>query len=170
MLYREIIAVCSQIHTKHINTLCGQNIELLNVKPGGIYSNHKRGEAKGGPRFHMAWSYTWNVRTLTSMQLQFAGSEVFTAVQLRIRPATWHHVAGWVVPDVSKIHWSSGPHAHHTNSSNWETLASRRKLSRLCALHKAYSGERAWKAIGDRLKRPQYLSRVDHERKIWNMR
>jgi len=32
MLYREIIAVCSEIHTKHINTLCGQNAELLNVK------------------------------------------------------------------------------------------------------------------------------------------
>jgi hypothetical protein len=32
MLYREIIAVCSQIHTKHINTLCGQNVELPNVK------------------------------------------------------------------------------------------------------------------------------------------
>ena len=32
MLYREIIAVCSQIHTKHINTLCGQNVELLTVK------------------------------------------------------------------------------------------------------------------------------------------
>ena len=28
MLYREIIAVCSQIHTKHINTLCGQEAEL----------------------------------------------------------------------------------------------------------------------------------------------
>ena len=28
MLYREIIALCSQIHTKHINTLCGQNVEL----------------------------------------------------------------------------------------------------------------------------------------------
>jgi len=28
MLYSEIIAVCSQIHTKHINTLCGQNVEL----------------------------------------------------------------------------------------------------------------------------------------------
>ena len=27
-LYREIIAVCSQIHTKHINTLCGQNVVL----------------------------------------------------------------------------------------------------------------------------------------------
>ena len=32
MLYREIMAVCSQIHTKHINTMCGQNVELLNVK------------------------------------------------------------------------------------------------------------------------------------------
>ena len=32
MLYREIIAVCSQIYTKHINTLCGLNIELCNVK------------------------------------------------------------------------------------------------------------------------------------------
>jgi len=32
MLYREIVAVCSEIHTKHINTLCGQNVELLNVK------------------------------------------------------------------------------------------------------------------------------------------
>jgi len=28
MLYREIIAVCSQIHTKHINTVCGQNVEF----------------------------------------------------------------------------------------------------------------------------------------------
>ena len=32
MLHRDIIAVCSQIHTKHINTLCRQNVELLNVK------------------------------------------------------------------------------------------------------------------------------------------
>jgi hypothetical protein len=29
MPYREIIAVCSEIHTKHINTQCGQNVELL---------------------------------------------------------------------------------------------------------------------------------------------
>jgi hypothetical protein len=32
MLCREIIIVYSQIHTKHINTLCGQNAELVNVK------------------------------------------------------------------------------------------------------------------------------------------
>jgi hypothetical protein len=32
MLYSEIIAVCSQIHTKHTNTLCGYNVEIFNVK------------------------------------------------------------------------------------------------------------------------------------------
>jgi len=31
MVYRKIIAVYSQIHTKHINTQCVQNVELLNV-------------------------------------------------------------------------------------------------------------------------------------------
>ena len=48
MLYREIIAVCPQIHTKHINTVCGQNVELLNVKlavhivtSGGTYSDRR---------------------------------------------------------------------------------------------------------------------------------
>ena len=38
MFYRKIIAVCSEIHTKHINALCGQNTEFLNVnllKPTG---------------------------------------------------------------------------------------------------------------------------------------
>jgi hypothetical protein len=32
MFYREIMAICSEIHTKHINTVCGQNVELLNVE------------------------------------------------------------------------------------------------------------------------------------------
>jgi len=32
MLYREIMAFCSHIHAKHINTLSGQNVELLHVK------------------------------------------------------------------------------------------------------------------------------------------
>jgi len=36
ILYREIIAVCSQVHTKPINTLGGQNVELMNVKVGGV--------------------------------------------------------------------------------------------------------------------------------------
>jgi hypothetical protein len=40
MLCKGIIAVCAEIHTKLINTLCGQNVELLSVKAGGTYINH----------------------------------------------------------------------------------------------------------------------------------
>jgi len=40
MLYREIIAVCSEIHTKHINTLCGQSVEYFSLKRGGTYNNY----------------------------------------------------------------------------------------------------------------------------------
>ena len=34
------MAVCCEIHTKHINTQCGQNVELLSIKPSGTYSDH----------------------------------------------------------------------------------------------------------------------------------
>jgi len=55
---------------------------------------------------------------------------------------------------------------NHTKDYDWQTLAQRRKIARLCALFTAYCGERAWKAIRDRLRRPYYLSRVDHVRII----
>jgi hypothetical protein len=35
MLYREIIAVCSEIHTEHTNTLCEQKVEFLSAQRGG---------------------------------------------------------------------------------------------------------------------------------------
>jgi hypothetical protein len=66
---------------------------------------------------------------------------------------------------LDRVQKKAAKFAHHKNSPNWETLALRRKLSRICALFNAYSGECAWKPIGDRLQRPHYLSRVDHERK-----
>jgi hypothetical protein len=31
MLYREVIAVCSEINIKRVNTVCGQNVEFFNV-------------------------------------------------------------------------------------------------------------------------------------------
>ena len=40
---REIIAACSEINTKHINTPCGQNVELLNVKRSGTYMKQSLG-------------------------------------------------------------------------------------------------------------------------------
>jgi len=41
MLYREIMAVCSVIHTKHINTACEQNVGFVNVKLISTHTNHQ---------------------------------------------------------------------------------------------------------------------------------
>jgi hypothetical protein len=38
--------------------------------------------------------------------------------------------------------------AKHTNDLVWETLAQRRKIARICALFKPYTGKRAWKSLG----------------------
>jgi hypothetical protein len=40
MLYREIIAVCCEIHTEHKNKFCNENSEFLYVKAGGVCSGH----------------------------------------------------------------------------------------------------------------------------------
>jgi hypothetical protein len=37
-LFKEVIAVCSENCMKSVNTLCGQNAELLNIEVGGTYS------------------------------------------------------------------------------------------------------------------------------------
>jgi hypothetical protein len=40
MLYWEIIAVCSEIHTEHINAwACEHNVDIYCVKPGDTDSN-----------------------------------------------------------------------------------------------------------------------------------
>jgi len=57
---------------------------------------------------------------------------------------------------------------NNINESGWETLAQRRLITRICAHFQAYTGGRAWKAIGNRLLKPYYLSREDHNRKIRN--
>ena len=56
MLYREIITVCSQIHTKYINTLCGQNAEFFNVKTGSKYND--RCVLSGCHNILQAWSFS----------------------------------------------------------------------------------------------------------------
>ena len=87
-----------------------------------------------------------------------------------VRPILEYGAACWdpyregQISALDRMQKKAAKFAHHTNRPNWETLASRRKLSRICALFKAHSGERAWKPTGDRLQRPHYLSRVDHER------
>jgi hypothetical protein len=93
-----------------------------------------------------------------------------------VRPILEYGAACWdpyregQITGFDRVQKKAAKFAHQTNSSNWETLVSLRKLSRICALFKAYSGERAWNAISDRLQRQHYLSRVDHERKIKHRR
>ena len=85
----------------------------------------------------------------------------------------WGHVLGSVQVGTNKcvrVQKKAVKFAHHAGSLNSQTLTSHRKLSRICALFKVYSGEQVWKAIGDRLQWPHYLSRVDHERKIRSRR
>jgi hypothetical protein len=54
----------------------------------------------------------------------------------------------------------------HTSDSVWETLTQRSKIGRICAFLKAYTGERAWKGLGDRLQGTCYLSREVQDWKI----
>jgi len=121
----------------------------------------------------------WKALHFTMRILKKANSSTKSLVYMSlVRPILEYGAACWdpyregQISALHRVQKKAAKFAHHTNSPNWETLASRRKLSRICALFKAYSGERAWKSIGDRLQRPHYLSRVDHERKIrsWRQR
>jgi len=93
-----------------------------------------------------------------------------------VRPILEYGAACWdpqregQIYALDRVQKKAATFAYHMSESNWETLSQRRKISRICALFKAYSGERAWKVIGDRLQRPNYLSRIDHDWKIRNRR
>jgi len=63
---------------------------------------------------------------------------------------------------IDRIQKKAAQFTNHTKDCDWETLAQHRTIE----LFKAYSGERAWKATRDRLRRSYYLSRLDHVRKI----
>jgi hypothetical protein len=56
--------------------------------------------------------------------------------------------------------------SHQKNGLNWETLAQHKKIARICAFFKVNTGERAWKVTSDKLQKPGYLSKVDHDRKL----
>jgi hypothetical protein len=71
---------------------------------------------------------------------------------------------------LDRVQKKAAKFAYHMSDLNWQTLSQRRKIAHICALFKAYSGERAWKFIGERLQRPNYLSRIDHDWKIRNRR
>ena len=79
----------------------------------------------------------------------------------------WDPYREWQVSALNRVQRRAAKFANSTNGSGWETLAQRRLIARLCALYKAYTRRPAWKAIGDSLLKPCYLSRDDH---IWKVR
>ena len=61
MLYRGIIAVCSQIHTKPKNTVCGQNVELLNGGVSGVTSFWRPGRITTLAPRYKNYELIWNI-------------------------------------------------------------------------------------------------------------
>jgi len=96
-------------------------------------------------------------------------SLVYTSLEspvLEYGSACWDPCIEGQINVLGRVQKKAAEFANYTNDSDWETLAQRRTIESLYALFKAYSGEWAWKAIRDRLRRPYHLSRVDHVRKI----
>ena len=55
--------------------------------------------------------------------------------------AWWDPYREGQLPALDRVQKKAAKFAHHTNISNWETLSQSRKISRISALFKAYSGE-----------------------------
>jgi len=89
-----------------------------------------------------------------------------------VRPILEYGAACWdpyrkcQISALGRVQNKAAKFVHHLRGSDWESVAQHRKIAHMCALYKAYTGQRAWKAIGDRLQVPSYLSRVDHYWKI----
>jgi len=80
--------------------------------------------------------------------------------------ACWDPFREGPINALDRVHKKAAKFADLTNESNWEKLAQRKTIACICALYKAQSGEPAWKATGDRLQRPYYLSWLDHDGKL----
>jgi hypothetical protein len=85
---------------------------------------------------------------------------------LAYRAECWDPFREGQINALDRVHKKVTKFANLTNESNWETLVQCRKIAHICALYEVYSGEPVWKAIDERLQRPYYLSRVDHDWKI----
>ena len=70
--------------------------------------------------------------------------------------ACWDPYRECQVSALDRVQNKAAKFAHHSEGSEWESLAQRRRIAYTCALDKAYTGERAWKAIGVRLQAPSY--------------
>jgi len=88
-----------------------------------------------------------------------------------VRPILEYGAVRWdpyrgQVSAINRVQKRAAKCANNIKESGWESLAQRRMIAGICVLFKAYTGGRAWKAIGDRLLKPNYLIKDDHNRNI----
>jgi hypothetical protein len=81
--------------------------------------------------------------------------------------ACWDPYRECQINALDRVQKNATKFAQHSGGLVWKPLAQRRKIARMCASFKAYTGEGAWRAIGDRLQAPCYLSRVG---RFWKIR
>jgi len=100
----------------------------------------------------------WKALHFTMQILKMGNSNTKSLAYMSlVRPILEYGAACWdpyregQISALDRVQKKAAKFAHYMNSPNWKTFASHRKLSRICALFKAYPGERAWKPIGDRL-------------------
>jgi hypothetical protein len=72
MLYMEIIAVCSEIHTKRINALCGQNVEFYYRRKIRLTCHRKKRQVQKQSNV-LEWE---DVRASTCITLHAEGSQL----------------------------------------------------------------------------------------------
>jgi hypothetical protein len=137
MLCREIIAVCSEIHTKHINTLCGQNVEVLRVRVNRGWLDKTRSRIRLKP-FTTCRPHTSGTKRFTSVAV-FTSSDTDDDV---VVPSAWD----WLTrcPKRSSVFWvhsvkknrASLPQEFRQKGNNIQLCKSGRRdlwpFSRLC--------------------------------------
>jgi hypothetical protein len=82
--------------------------------------------------------------------------------------ACWDPYREIKINTLERLQKEADKFANYMRDSIWETLTQRRTITRIFALFEAYSVERDWKAIGDRLQGPCHLGRDRYDRKISN--
>src|SRR5215510_2060080 len=121
------------------------------------------------------------------MKINPSKSKALSFTRARVKDPLNYTLTGQKIPEDSSCKYlgiiirsdlSWADQVNHTVQKAWRALhfvmcvvkkgnlAQRRKIACMCALFKAYRGERTWKTIKDRLQAPSYLSRVDHKWKI----
>jgi len=115
MLYREIIAVCSAIHTEHINILCRQNVDTSNVKPSGTQTNHGNTNVKYAARVEDEPHSQYSSKA-TSLEAGIRMSSMAGIISLRLdvcslsQPPSYPFVVRGPLPEIRRSYAPTAPY------------------------------------------------------------